>query len=540
MPCLNNKQINLKADIASAFSLVERTRADMHSYQDEMAVNFLKKNPFSALFVDLGLGKTIISLTLIADLLDNMSFEYALIVGPLRVVHQTWPNEIPIWEHTAPLTWAMIRDEEVQESVRAAGAAERKKILAEIGAMIHEKGLDPVLEKAEIEVLHKSYYDAQKPRIEKARVVASRTAVRDFMRRTRATIHLINREQLEFLVKAWGRDWPYDVVIVDESSSLKDHNSGRFKALRSVRPYIKRLHQLTATPTAEGYMGLFAQMYLLDEGKRLGKNITTYRERYFTRGYDGFSWKLRPGAEEEITEKIADLCLTLRADDYLKDLKKPVFNPRYVKMSPQLREMYADLERDFVMTTPEGVEIEAENAAALSNKLLQFTSGAVYDADKQVHAIHDLKLDELDEIVEEANENPLLVVYWYKTSLARLVKKYPKAVVMDKEGKAVTKWNKGQIKMLLLHPASAGHGLNLQKGGHHMVFFDIPWSLELYLQTIGRLARQGQTNVVVLHHIICKGTIEEDVVSALRDKRDVMELFYKYLKAVRRRLAEPA
>ena len=540
MPCLNNKQTDLRADIASAFALVERGREDMHDYQDKIAVEFLKKNPFSALFVDLGLGKTIISLTLISDLLDSMSFNFALIVGPLRVVHQTWPNEIPIWRHTAPLSWAMIRDEEVQESVRKAGAVERKKILAEIGAEIHTKGLDPQLEADEIAVLHKSYYEAHKHRIEKARVVASRKAVRDFMGRTKATIHLINREQLEFLVKAWGRDWPYDVVIVDESSSLKDHKSGRFKALRSVRPYIKRMHQLTATPTAEGYMGLFAQMYLLDEGKRLGKNITTYRERYFSRGYDGFSWKLRPGADEEITEKIADICLTLRAPDYLKELKAPVFNPRYVTLSREHREMYADLERDFVMTTPEGAEIEAENAAALSNKLLQFASGSVYDADKKVHPIHNSKIDELHEIVEEANGEPLLVVYWYKTSLDRLQKAFPKAVVMDKEGKAVGKWNSGKIPMLLLHPASAGHGLNLQKGGHHMVFFDIPWSLELYLQTIGRLARQGQQNVVVLHHIICKGTIEEDVVVALREKRDVMELFYKYLKSIRRRLAEAA
>lgn len=537
MPMLcSAERFDIDVYLKEKFSRVERTREDMHGYQDDIAVPFLKANPFSALFVDLGLGKTCISLTVVADLLNSISFERALVVGPLRVVHQTWPDEIPIWQHTAPLTWTLIRDEELQEAVREAGRIARAPVVAEARAEAIRRGLDPELDPISTRKVINEFVKLRRPEIERARIRAGREQIHKATLRNPATIHLINREQLEFLVEAWGKDWPYDVVIIDESSSLKDHNTGRFKALRRVRPFIKRLHELTATPAAEGYMGLFAQMYLLDEGKRLGKNITTYRERYFSRGYDGFSWKLRPGAEEEIAEKIADICLTLKREDYLKDLKDPVFNPRYVSLTAEEKKLYKSLERDYIMELEDGTEIEAESAATLSSKLLQLTSGSVYDENKQVHHIHDHKIDELHQIVEEACGEPLLVVYWFKTSLQRLKKAFPDAVVMDAQGKAVGPWNKRKIPMMLLHPQGAGHGLNLQHGGHHMVFFDIPWSLELYLQVIGRLDRQGQKSAVILHHIIVKGTIEEYVVDCLRQKRDVQELLFHHLKTMRRRL----
>lgn len=543
----SGKRFDIDAYLAEKFANVEYTRQDMHNYQLKQAVPFLKANPFSALFVDLGLGKTCISLTVIVDLVVDLITEMneeedgpILVIGPLRVVHQTWPTEIGVWEHTAVLNCALIRDEELQDVVRKAGQIARAPFVAEGRIEALARGLDPDLDPKGTREVINEFVKINRAVIEKARIKASRSEIRKASMRNPASIHLINREQVEFLVEAWGRDWPYRTVFIDESSVFKDHKTSRFKALRRVRPLIKRLHELTATPAAEGYMGLFAQMYLLDEGKRLGKNITTYRERYFSRGYDGFTWKLRPGAEEEIASKIADICLTLKREDYMDELKEPIFNPRYVKLTSDEKKQYQELEKKYITTLDNGVEIEAESAATLSNKLLQFASGFVYDEDKTVHDIHMHKIEELHQIVEEACGKPLLVAYWFKPSLARLKKAFPGAVVMDPEGKAVGPWNKGKTQMLLIHPASAGHGLNLQKGGHHLVFFDIPWSLELYLQTIGRLDRQGQLDAVVLHHIIAKGTIDEVVIEALREKRDVQEVLFKYLKSIRKRLLRAA
>lgn len=520
---------------AEKFSKVERTRADLHRYQ-ETAVEFLRKNPFSALFVDLGLGKTVTVLTVISDLLSAIEFEKALVIGPLRVVNQTWPDEIPKWEHTAPLTWSLIRDEELQEVVRKAGRAARDPIVAEAKAEALRIGIDPSDKKATDEVVN-AFLKANGNQIKKARYKAARKAIREAAERNPSTIHLINREQVEFLVAAWGKDWPYDVVIIDESTSFKDHRTARFKALKRVRPMIKRLHELTATPTAEGYMGLFAQIYLLDQGERLGRSITSYRERYFIRGYDGYSWKLRPGAEEEITAKIADICLIMKREDYLPDLKAPVFVPRRITLSCDEMALYKKFEKQLVLELPNGVEIEAETAASLGSKLLQMASGCVYDADKNAHFVHNHKIEELEQIAEEAAGEPLLVVYWFKSSLDRLKKAFPKAVVMDREGKAVGPWNKRKIPMLFIHPQGAAHGLNLQYGGHQMIFFDIPWSLELYLQVIGRLDRQGQEHPVVLHHLIVSGTIEEDLITSLREKRDTQETFFRLLKKLRQRIA---
>ena len=514
--------------INERFSKVERTRSDLRNYQSQIALPFLKENPFSALFVDMGLGKTAIVLTLLSDLLNEIEFEKVLIIGPLRVVNTTWPDEIPIWEQSACLTWHHIRDDFVQEVVRKAGREARAEYKKKAMAEAVDMGLDAEATKEYVDAYLKD--KSVKLGIERARIRASRPAIRKACSDNPASIHLINREQVPFLVDAWGKDWPYDVVIVDESTSFKDHKTTRFKALRRVRPLIKRLHLLTGTPTAEGYMGLFAQIYLLDQGERLGRNITAYRERYFVLGYNGYTWKLRDGADSEITEKISDICLTLKKEDYLPDMPEPVFNPRFVTLTPEEMETYKQFERDFVIELDDGVEIEAETAANLSSKLLQLASGCVYDGDKNVHNFHDHKIEEMRAIVEEAGDNPLLVTYWFKSSLDRLKKAFPKGVVMDREGKAVAPWNRGEIPMLFIHPQGAGHGLNLQKGGHHLVFFDIPWSLELYQQTIRRLDRPGQNDVVILHHIIAKGTVDEFVVKSLRDKADVQEKFFQMLK----------
>lgn len=531
--------IDLVPYLETKFEHVRRTRDDMHFYQDGLAVPFILENPFCALFVDLGFGKTVISLTALIDLLNEMEFERALVLGPLRVISQTWPDEVPIWQHTAVLNTAVIRDEEFKEVVRKAGAEARAPIVAEAREELARRDIDPDLDWKLAREITSEHLKLRADEIKRARYAAARREIREATARNPATIHLVNREQTEQLVYAWGKDWPYDVVIIDESTSFGDHSTARYKALNAVRPYMKRMIQLTATPTAEGYMKLWAMMHLLDGGKRLGKNITHYRNRYFSRGYEGFSWTLRPEADKDITEKISDICLTLKREDYMPDMKKPIFNPRYVDLLPDEMKLYKELEREFAIETPDGTIVESDGAAGLSNKLLQLASGFVYDGDKQTHHIHDHKIEELQSLVDEACGQPLLVVYWFKPSLARLKKAFPNAVSMDKEGKVVRKWNAGKIDMLLVHPASAGHGLNLQYGGRHMVFFDIPWSLELYLQVIGRLDRQGQIDAVVLHHIIARGTIDEYAVECLSRKEDMQAAFFRLLKLARKRRELP-
>lgn len=515
---------SLDAYLDAKFAVVERGPEDMHGYQD-LAVDFLDENPFSALFVDLGLGKTVILLTLIMRLLSRLAFKRVLVIAPKRVGKNTWPNEISLWRHTAPLTFNHIRDEELQDAVNRAGRAARITATAQANEDVLQFDLSGEASKVWV----KKQVDIA---VKRARVRASRVAVREATLRSPATIDIINREQVEFLVRAWGRDWPYDVVIIDESSCLKDHTTRRFKALRAVRPFIKRMHQLTATPAAETYMHLFSQIYLLDLGKRLGKNITAYRDKYFKRSYDGFNWELREGADQEIAAKIADICLVMKASDYLK-LDEPISRKRRIPLTPAQLKSYTAFERDLILPISEETTIEAETAAALAQKLLQFASGFVYDKDKKVHPIHEHKLDELASIVEEAEGEPLLVAYWYKPSLTRLKQRFPQAVAMDKDGDCIAAWNAGKIPILLIHPQSDAYGLNLQKGGRQIVFYDIPWSLELYLQFIGRLARQGQKDVVILHHLIAAGTIDEDVVDCLRNKRDAQEILFRLIKRCR-------
>jgi hypothetical protein len=515
------------------FENVVRTAADLHKYQ-LMAVDFLMANPFSALFIDLGLGKSVISLTTIMRLVANMDLKgYVLVIAPVRVANETWPTEIGLWEHTAPLSYMHIRDDELVNYVNNAGAAERKLATEELKRKV---------ERADYTRQRKLKTDE---RVENARRQAARRAVREQMKRSRATVHLINREQVEFLVDAWGRDWPYKTVFIDESSSLKDHKTNRFKALARVRPLMTRMHQLTATPAAETYMHLFAQIYLLDLGARFGKHITKFQAKYFDYNQWSRTYKIRPGAEDEIAQKISDITLTMKAEDYL-DLKKPVMLIDKVKLTQDEVQMYETMVTESVIELPNGVEIEAETAAALSQKLLQMSSGVLYDtklvADewgdlkpvRTVHHIHDHKIDKLRLIVEESEGEPLLVSYHFDSSKDRLLKAFPKAVVMDKKGDLIKDWNKGKIPMLLIHPQSGGHGLNLQHGGRRIVFFDIPWSLELYLQLIGRLARQGQKFIVFVHHLVAEGTLDLDVVSCLGVKEDAQEYLFTLLKKLQR------
>jgi len=484
---------------------VKLQRQQMHQYQRD-AYAFVMAHPFCALFIDMGLGKTVILLTVIVDLLMNNTAKKVLIIAPRRVANKTWPDEIGRWSHTCMHDYQVI-----------SGTVDQ-------------------------------------------RIRQSRSA---------AQIHIISRDNIEWLVMHHKSRWPYDTVVIDESSSFKDHTTRRFKALRNVRRYVKRLVELTATPVAEGYMGLFAQIYLLDEGTRFSQSITHYQDTYFKYNHYKHKHTLLPGAREQITEKISDLCLVMRAEEYL-DMLPLIPIKRPVPLTLAQSKKYLDLQETLFIAVInewlEEVQIEAETAAALSQKLLQLCSGVVYHSyleginaitgkpirHRDVYELHDAKLDELEQIVTETEGENLLVAYHFKSSLDRLKKRFPYAVVMDSEGEAVTAWNKGKIKMLLAHPQSAGHGLNLQDGGHIITFYDIPWSLETYQQFIGRLHRQGQLKPVMVIHLIAQGvkrdkrtgalvpmdTLDGGVVEALAAKEDAQEWLLNELTKIRRRVAD--
>lgn len=436
--------------------------------------------------MDLGLGKTGTILAYLYELIGRFVYTKFLIVGPLKVVNQTWPSEFAKWQNGACIDYSVIT-----------GTAEEC----------------------------------------------------EHAMRSDALVHLVNVDRLGWLIDKWKGKWPYEVVIIDEASAFKSHDSKRLQKLAGLRkgfvsrkkgvttrrPSIHRLVELTASPATEGYEGLFAQMFLLDLGQRLGKFITHYRNKYFTQNKYSFKHTLTPGSEEKILKRIADIVLIMKRRDYL-DFEEPIFRVRSVELSPREHTLYKTMQRESLVTLDDGVEIEAEFAASLSSKLTQMASGAMYDEEGISHFVHNRKIEELQSLVEEANGKTLLVAYWYKSSLERLKAAFPKAVVLDKKGSQVDRWNTGKIDMMFLHPQSAGHGLNLQHGGHHLVFFDLPWSLELYLQLIGRLDRQGQKFSVIVHHLIAKGTIDEQIYSALQSKQDVQEALFTMLKNLRARL----
>lgn len=543
MDVLDDFDLRIKAKFAD----VCLERSQMHDYQ-HVGYEFLLANPYSGLFIDMGLGKTVTSATVICDLLANFdSDDKVLIIGPLRVATATWPDEFRRWRHLAPFNVSVV----------------------------HVDDDDPRLGEARLRAIRASRADNQdrcmfKSEIEKEAAECGRRAeaeMRETIRRAQASssasIHIVSRDWLEWLIEYYakpggGSHWPYRTVIVDESSGFKDYTSNRFKALASIRNtpgLITRLHILTATPAAETYEHLFAQIFLLDRGDRFGIHITKFRKKYFTENRWTRKWEIREGAEEEITAKIADICMVMKAKDYL-DMEDPIFVRREVELRPLERELYDNMATDMIVNLPDGSRVEAKTAAALSQKLLQMSSGVLYDSQllpgedpddpdakikiNKVHRIHDHKIDMLKQIVEESQGQPIMVGYSHRASLDRLMRHFPKAVKMDKTGKCIPKWKKGQIPMLLMHPASGGHGLNLQEGGHIVVYFDIPWSLELYLQFIGRLARQGQTKQVTVFLIICKGTLDEQVVRALAAKNDAQDLLFKLLNKMRRKFAKMA
>lgn len=531
---INPKEVRaIEEMIRGLFSDVKLEREQMHVYQSETAYRHLMDNPFSALFIDMGLGKTVSTATVLVDLLSNFELgddEKVLIVGPMRVATSTWPDEFRQWRHLAPFVPELIHVSDKDPRVRQ---AERDGRQAARDRREFNK---------EVEAEGRMWAAGAKERIRKE------------LATSRRQIHIVSFEWLQWLCEFYGPKWPYRWVVIDESSGFKDHRTARYQALQSICEIpgaITRMHQLTATPAAESYIHLFAQIYLLDRGKRLGRNITAYRQRYFRQNRWSQKWELLPGAEAKILSKISDICLVMKEKDYLPR-EEPRFIERVVHMDEAQTALYRSMEKDMLVTLDDGSEITADTAAALSAKLLQMASGVLYETKledgedpddpdakviiKKIHPIHDHKMEALKQIVEEAQGKPILVSYSHRSTLARLKREFPKAVKMDREAKCKKPWNDGKIQMLLMHPKSGGHGLNLQQGGHIIVYFDIPWSLELYWQLIGRLSRQGQKTRVVVYLLICEGTLDRVVIGALQAKADAQNKLFSILKKMKARL----
>lgn len=439
-----------------------------HDYQ-RYAIEYIKTHPVAAVLLDMGLGKTSITLTAMMDLLfDSFEAHRVLVIAPLRVARDTWPAEIKKWEHLQLLTYSVVVGTE----------AERKAAL-------------------------------------------SRSA----------DLYIINRENVKWLVEQSGFRFDFDTVVIDELSSFKNHQSKRFKALMKVRPGICRIIGLTGTPSSNGLMDLWAEFKLLDMGKRLGRFIGVYRNTYFMpdkrNGQIIYSYRLLPGADEQIYRQISDITISMKAGDHLK-MPELVMNNYTVELSDSERERYAELKQTLVLQLPE-TDISVANAAALSGKLLQMANGAIYDEDKNQIHIHDRKLDALEDLIEGANGKPVLVAYWFKHDLERIKQRF--TVREIKTVADIRDWNAGKIPVAVIHPASAGHGLNLQAGGSTLIWFGLTWSLELYQQTNARLWRQGQKDTVVIHHIIADGTIDNRVLKALQSKEKIQSGLIDAVKA---------
>lgn len=429
-------------------------REQVHEYQN-YCIDFILDHPVCGIFLDMGCGKSIITLSALWVLaLDSFDIGKTLIIAPKRVAESTWPKEMAKWEHLTGLSYSLVLGSKKQ----------REEALAK-----------------------------------------------------KASVYIVNRENVAWLVENYR--WDFDTVVIDELSSFKSNQALRFKALKKVRPMVQRVIGLTGTPAPNSLLDLWPQLFLLDRGQRLGRFIGGYRERFFVPDKRNrevvYSYKPREGAEEKIYELISDICISMKAVDFL-NMPEKISNRIEVELDPKERQLYDDFQREMCVSLGNDEELDAMNAAGFSNKLLQMANGAVYGEGKKVFRIHDRKLDALEDLIEAANGKPLLVAYWYKHDLARIRERFDVRAIDTEQD--IDDWNVGKIPVALIHPAAAGHGLNLQEGGSTIVWFGLTWSLELYQQLNARLWRQGQKNTVVIQHIITRSTHDEDVIKALEAK----------------------
>lgn len=447
----------------------------LHNYQ-VVAKDFIIGHPYAAVILDMGMGKTATTLSAVNELMfDRFEVTKVLVIAPLRVANTVWSDEIEQWSELRNLRYSKI-----------VGTPKQRKV-----------------------ALQKD-----------------------------ADIYIVNRENLPWLVEQCSPYFKWDMVVIDELSSFKSWQSKRFKAFMTMRPYMKRVVGLTGTPSSNGLMDLFAEFKVIDGGERLGRFIGEFRSRYFEEGRRNgnivYEYIPMDYAECQIQDKISDITISMKALDYL-DMPELISTKKLVRMSEKEKEKYIQFKKEYVLSELDGLEVTAANAASLTNKLVQLSNGAVYSDDHTVVPLHEQKLDALEDILESANGEPVLVAYWFKHDLARIMGRLEKLNVKSRVLKTeedIREWNKGNVPVGLLHPAGAGHGLNLQKGGHHLVWFGLTWSLELYQQTNARLWRQGQeAETVVIQHIVTEGTIDEEILKALENKDAQQERLIEAVKA---------
>ncbi|HFI0057109.1 TPA: SNF2-related protein [Streptococcus suis] len=447
----------------------------LHNYQ-VVAKDFIISHPNAAVILDMGMGKTATTLSAVNELMfDRFEVAKVLVIAPLRVANTVWSDEIEQWAELRHLRYSKI-----------VGTPKQRKV-----------------------ALQKD-----------------------------ADIYIVNRENLPWLVEQCSPYFKWDMVVIDELSSFKSWQSKRFKAFMAMRPYMKRIVGLTGTPSSNGLMDLFAEFKVIDGGERLGRFIGEFRSRYFEEGRRNgnivYEYIPMDYAECQIQDKISDITISMKALDYL-DMPDLISTKKLVRMSEKEKEKYSQFKKEYVLSELDGLEVTAANAASLTNKLVQLSNGAVYSDDHTVVPLHEQKLDALEDILESANGETVLVAYWFKHDLARIIGRLEKLKVKSRVLKTeedIREWNKGNVPVGLLHPAGAGHGLNLQKGGHHLVWFGLTWSLELYQQTNARLWRQGQeAETVVIQHIVTEGTIDEEILKALENKDAQQERLIVAVKA---------
>ncbi|MGO0100282.1 SNF2-related protein [Streptococcus suis] len=447
----------------------------LHNYQ-VVAKDFIIGHPYAAVILDMGMGKTATTLSAVNELMfDRFEVTRVLVIAPLRVANTVWSDEIEQWAELRHLRYSKI-----------VGTPKQRKV-----------------------ALQKD-----------------------------ADIYIVNRENLPWLVEQCSPYFKWDMVVIDELSSFKSWQSKRFKAFMAMRPYMKRIVGLTGTPSSNGLMDLFAEFKVIDGGERLGRFIGEFRSRYFEEGRRNgnivYEYIPMDYAECQIQDKISDITISMKALDYL-DMPELISTKKLVRMSEKEKEKYSQFKKEYVLSELDGLEVTAANAASLTNKLVQLSNGAVYSDDHTVVALHEQKLDALEDILESANGEPVLVAYWYKHDLTRIIGRLEKLKVKSRVLKTeedIREWNKGNVPVGLLHPAGAGHGLNLQKGGHHLVWYGLTWSLELYQQTNARLWRQGQeAETVVIQHIVTEETIDEEILKALENKDAQQERLIEAVKA---------
>lgn len=440
-------------------------RSDLHAYQ-KRAVDFIKDNTAAALWIDMGLGKTVSTLTALQDLIDQGSVRKVLVIAPLRVAQHTWPAEIKQWGHLKHLSFTVLS---------GLSAAKRVKALEE-----------------------------------------------------KTRIHIINRENVQWICDELGQSWPYDCVVIDESSSFKNHGSKRWKAMRRILGHVDRMVQLTGTPAPNSLLELWPQIYLLDKGNRLGNTRSKFLEKYCHQ-IGNPQWRqyaVKPHRVEALYKAVSDVVLRMSANDYI-ELPGRIDSVIEVSMPAAARKAYQEMKQHFIIEWEDGL-VTAANAAAKVNKLLQLCNGAIYDQEDSYRVVHDAKIEALKEIIDTAGE-PVLVAYNFRSDLERIKKALPGSVVLDKKPETIDNWNKGKIDVLLAHPASAGHGLNLQKGGSLIVWFGLSWSLELYQQFNARLHRQGQDKPVRVVHLTAQNSMDPLVLDVLSGKKEGQDALLEFV-----------